>query len=425
MIGQTQNHEENAKIAESVSNNGNYQVQSLTYNPLTGFIHAGGLDSDGYYENATKLVNVDKLTEHKKLVGAGGAGLATNEILTQNYQTIIEEAKLQKAKIDANPGRNPATILGKFVGAAASGANLIQTAYESVRQVNYLSGVVGQQYQLEDYNAWKAFNERRVSVLNVVGFRKSSSLLQGMQEIGDHTTPPPVQQTFASYNKSLYADTFRFEFGMREKKDSVFDIQAELTKEIPGAMIRMKDLTKEIPGAMIRMKDSKAYTILNAASDDGAYGTDWDDKGSTAGFYDADAVADVETDESNLNAYGADALIMLAPRAVIRAYDRNAGEVGVASTTFTPDSQVPTSRRSGVLRGNTAVTYYTNENMTASTYTITAKQSYGDFLKGNVVNVSYKNQMSPAQTEGRIVFDFNGFVTKDTSAIRRHTGVLN
>jgi hypothetical protein len=348
---------------------------------LTGFIHAGGLDSDGYYENATKLVNVDKLTEHKKLVGAGGAGLATNEILTQNYQTIIEEAKLQKAKIDANPGRNPATILGKFVGAAASGANLIQTAYESVRQVNYLSGVVGQQYQLEDYNAWKAFNERRVSVLNVVGFRKSSSLLQGMQEIGDHTT------------------------------DSVFDIQAELTKEIPGAMIRMKD--------------SKAYTILNAASDDGAYGTDWDDKGSTAGFYDADAVADVETDESNLNAYGADALIMLAPRAVIRAYDRNAGEVGVASTTFTPDSQVPTSRRSGVLRGNTAVTYYTNENMTASTYTITAKQSYGDFLKGNVVNVSYKNQMSPAQTEGRIVFDFNGFVTKDTSAIRRHTGVLN
>jgi hypothetical protein len=411
MIGQTQNHEENAKIAESVSNNGNYQVQSLTYNPLTGFIHAGGLDSEGYYENATKLVNVDKLSEHKKLVGAGGQGLSDNEILSQSYRTIIEEANIQKAKIDANPGRNPATILGKFVGAAASGANLIQTAYESVRQVNYLSGVVGQQYQLEDYNAWKAFNERRVSVLNVVGFRKSSSLLQGMQEIGDHTTPPPVQQTFASYNKSLYADTFRFEFGMREKKDSVFDIQAELTKEIPGAMIRMKD--------------SKAYTILNAASDDGAYATDWDDKGSTAGFYDADAVEDVETDESNLNAYGGDTLVMMAPRAVIRAYARNAQEVGVASSTFTPDSQIPAGRRSGTLQGNPSVGYFTNENMTASTYTITAKQSYGDFLKGNVVNVSYKNQMSPAQTEGRIVFDFNGFVTKDTSAIRRHTGVLN
>ncbi len=408
---QTQNHEENAKIAESVSGNGSYSVQSLTFDPLTGFIHAGGLDPNGYYDNASKLVNIEKLAQHKKLVGAGGSGLSESEFLTQSYQTIIEEAKTQKAKIDANPGINPEKILGKFVGAAASGANLIQTAYESVRQVNYLSGVVGQQYQLEDYNAWKAFNERKVSVLNVVGFRKSSSLLQGIPEIGDHTTPPPVQQTFASYNKSLYADTFRFEFGMREKKDSVFDIQGELTKEIPGAMIRMKDF--------------KAYTILNAATDNGAYGTDWDDKGTTAGFYDADAVADVETDESNLNAYGGDTLVMVAPRAVIRAYARNASEVGVASATFTPDSQIPAGRRSGTLQGNPAVGYFTNENMTASTYTITAKQSYGDFIKGNVVNVSYKNQMSPAQTEGRIIFDFNGFVTKDTNAIRRHTGVLN
>jgi hypothetical protein len=405
-----QNHEQNANIAEKVTSDGNYQTQSLTYNPLDGWIYGGGLMDDGHYAREAKLVNVDKLAEHKKLVGAGGSGLGTNEIMSQNYQTVVEEAMKQKAKIEANPGLNPSRIIG-FAGAAASGANLIQTAYESVRQVNYLSGVVGQQYQLEDYNGWKAFNERRVSVLNVVGFRKTSSLLQGLEEIGDHTTPPPVQQTFTSYNKSLYADTFRFEFGMREKKDSVFDIQGELTKEIPGAMIRMKD--------------SKATTILNAATDNGAYGTDWDDKGSTAGFYDADAVADVETDESNLNAYGSDTLVMMAPRAVIRAYVRNAQEVGVASTTFTPQSQVPTGKRSGTLQGNPAVGYFTNEQMTASTYTITAKQSYGDFLKGNVVNVSYKNQMSPAQTEGRIVFDFNGFVVKDTSAIRRHTGVLN
>lgn len=408
-IASATNNETNVKQMENVQKDGNYQTQTLTYNPLTGWIHAEPI-TDGYYENATKLVNLDNLMEHKKLVGAGGQGLGTNEIFSQTYQTVIEEASKQKLQIEANPGLNPSRIIG-MAGAAASGANLIQTAYESVRQVNYLTGVVGQQYQLEDYNAWKAFNERKVSVLNVVGFRKSSSLLQGHKEIGDHTTPPPVQQTFASYNKSLYADTFRYEFGMREKKDSVFDIQGELTKEIPGAMIRMKD--------------EKAYTILNAATDNGAYATDWDDKGSTAGFYDADAVADVETDESNLNAYGSDTLVMVAPRAVIRAYARNAQEVGVASSTFTPSSMVPAGRRSGTLQGNPAVGYFTNENITAKSYVITAKQSYGDFLKGNVVNVSYKNQMSPAQTEGRIVFDFNGFVTKDISAIRRHTGVLN
>ena len=405
----TQNHEQNANIAQKVSGDGNYNVQALTYDPLTGFIHGGNLNADGYYDNASKLVNIDKLMQHKQLVGAGKEGLGENQFLTQSYQTIVEEAKAQKAKIDANPHQNPGEIL-KFVGAAATGANLVQTAYETVRQVNYLSGVVGQQYQLEDYNAWKAFNERKVSVLNVVGFRKSSSLLQGLPEIGDHTTPPPAQQTFATYNKSLYADTFRYEFGMREKKDSVFDIQGQLTKEIPGLMIRMKD--------------DKAYTILNAATDNGAIAPNWDLITAGNSVYDTDAVEDVESDESSLNGYGSDTLVMVAPRAVIRAYARNVQEVGVASSTFTPSSMVPAGRRSGTLQGNPAVGYFTNEQMTAGTYVITAKQSYGDFLKGNVVNISYKNQMSPAQTEGRIVFDFNGFVVKDTSAIRRHTSVI-
>jgi len=403
------NSAENADIAERITRDGNYNIQTLTYNPLNGWIHAEPISDNGYYGNDTKLVNVDRLLEHQKLVGAGSNGLKDSEVFSQTYRTVLEEAGKQKAKIESNPGLNPARIIG-YAGAAATGANLIQTAYESVRQVNYLTGVVGQQYQLEDYNAWKAFNERKVSVLNVVGFRKSSSLLQGIQEIGDHTTPPPVQQTFASYNKSLYADTFRFEFGMREKKDSVFDIQAELTKEIPGAMIRMKD--------------SKAVTILNAASDDGAIAPNWDLITAGNSVYDTDAVADVESDESSLNPYGSDSLVMVAPRAVIRAYVRNVQEVGVASSTFTPSSMIPAGRRSGTLQGNPAVGYFTNEGLTAGTYTITAKQSYGDFLKGNVTNVSYKNQMSPAQTEGRIVFDFNGFVVKDTSAIRRHTSVI-
>jgi hypothetical protein len=404
-----QNQEQNASIASKISNDGNYNIQHLTYNPLTGWVHSEALSDNGYYGKETRLVNLDKLEEHKKLVGAGSNGLKDNEILSQTYQTVIEEANSQKAKIEANPGLNPSRIIG-YAGAAASGANLIQTAYESVRQVNYLSGVVGQQYQLEDYNAWKAFNERKVSVLNVVGFRKSSSLLQGVQEIGDHTTPPVAVQTFASYNKSLYADSFRYEFGMREKKDSVFDIQGQLTQEIPGAMARMKD--------------DKAITILNAATDNGAIGTNWDVITAGNSVWDTDAIVDVESDEDSLNAYGSDTLVMVTPRAVIHAYLRNAQEVGIASQANKPSSMVPAGRRSGTLVGNPEVGYFTNEGITAGTFCITAKQSYGDFLKGNVTNVSYKNQMSPAQTEGRIVFDFNGFVVKDTSAIRRHTDVI-
>ena len=404
------NNQTNVDIVSKIGKDGNYGIQHLTYNPLSGWIHSEALSQSGYYSKETKLLNLDRLEEHKTLVGAGSAGLKDNEILSQMYQTLIEEAKGQKTKIDDNPFINPARLIGA-AGTAVTGANLIQTAYETVRQVNYLSGVVGQQYQLEDYNGWKMFNERRVSVLNVVGFRKSSSLLQGLQEIGDHTTPPPVQQTFASYNKSLYADTFRFEFGMRELKDSVVDLKGELTKEIPGAMIRMKD--------------SKATTIINAATDNGAISTDWDDRGTTAGFYDADAGADVESDESSLAPYGSDTLVMGCPRLVYRAYIRNAQEVGVASTTFTPDSMIPAGKRQGTLAVNPSVGFILNQQLTAGSFAITAKQSYGDFLKGNVTNVSYKNQMSPAQTEGRIVFDFNGFMVKDASAIRRHTSALN
>ena len=65
------NPEENSNIAQKVTSNGNYQVQQLTYNPLTGWIHAESLSGDGYYGKETKLINVDKLQTHKKLVGAG------------------------------------------------------------------------------------------------------------------------------------------------------------------------------------------------------------------------------------------------------------------------------------------------------------------------------------------------------------------
>lgn len=399
--------QKNADIAEKVTAGGNYQAQVLTYLPNTGWIHNAAMMDDGYLDNDSKLVNLDKYLEHTKLVGAGGKGLSKNSVFSKKYETILEEAAKQRSLIESNPGINPAQLLG----AAATGNNLIETEYETVRKVNYLTGVVGKQYQLADYNARMAVNERRVNVLNVVGFRKSSSLLQGLPEIGDHTTPPPFKQAFATYNASLYADSFRYEFGMREKRDSAFDLVGQIIAEIPGIFARMKD--------------DKITTLFNAASDDGAYSEDWDDKGTTAGFYDADAASDVETDEANLDQYGSDELHMVAPRAVIRAYLRNIQEVGVGSMERTPDSLNPEGRRNGILPANPEVTYHVNTSMTAKSYVITAKQSYADLLLGPVVNVSYKNQMTPAQTEGRITFDFNEVVSKDTSAIRRHTSVLN
>jgi len=398
------NTQYNSDLAEKFIASGIHTTHILTYDPTSGWIHDGSMDAQGYVDNDSKLLNADQYMKHMKMVAAGKDGLKENNVMSQAYQTMVEEAKAQKDKIDSNPGLNPA----RLIGAAATGSNLIETAYEIVRRVNYLSGIVGKQYNLADYNAVDAFNIRPVNVLNVVGFRKSSALLQGLPEIGDHTTPPPARQTFATYEKSIFADSFRWEFGMRELKDSVFNLKGELTKEIPGVFARMKD--------------DKAVVILNAAADDGAIAPNWDLITAGNFVYDTDAISDVEADEAALDQFDG-SRAMVTPRAVIRAYERNIHQVGIGGSENV-GSLNPTGPRKGTLAGNREVGYSINQGLTAATYIITAKQSYADLLKGAVVNVSYKNQMSPAQTEGRLTFDFNGLIVKDIAAIRRHTSVI-
>lgn len=393
----------NADLAEKVLGSGNHSALVLTYLPNSGWIHKGQMDSEGYIDNASRLMNVDKYREMKK-VGAA-AGIESSDIFTQHYQTILEGAQQAQDKIDNNPYIKPAYL----VGAAATGNNLIETPYETVRKVNYLSGVVSKEYDLADFNATQMLNERRVNVLNVVGFKKTSALLEGIPEIGDHTTPPPSKQTFGTYNKSLYADSFRYEFGMREKKDSVFNL--------------VQQIRAEIPGVFAKMKDDKAITLLNAVSSS-ALSTTWDAKGSTAGFYDTDAIADVETIEDILNAYPAAQMHFIAPRAVVRSYKRNIQEVGVGSVERSPNSFVPPGRRNGILDGNTEVTYHINQGVTAKTFVMSARESWADLLRGPVVTVSYKNELTPAQTEGTIQFDFNGVMEKDSGAVTKRTSVL-
>lgn len=411
MVDPTQfNTVKNDELAQKVLNSGNHSASVMTYVPGSedkpdGFIYAGQITADGYIDKSERLVNLDKLVQHNKLVAAGNPGLEQNAVFTQKYLTILENAKAQMNKIESNPG----IPIPQLLGAAATGSNLIETDYEVVRRVNYLSGVVSKQYNLPDFIAQKMFNERRVSVLNAVGFRKSSALLEGQKEIGDHVVPAVAKQAFASYEKSLYADSFRYEFGMREKKDSVVNLVGQITAEIPGLMAKMKH--------------DKAITLLNALTDTGALG-DWD--AITAGnfVYDDDAAADVEADEAAFNQYQGP-IHLIAPRAVIRGYLRNTRQVGIGSNQANPESLDPAAQRTGRMTLNPQVQYFVSEDITAGTYAITKPLGYGDHLRGPVVNVSYKNQLTPAQTEGRITFDFNGFVEKDTSAARRHTSVLS
>jgi hypothetical protein len=51
------------------------------------------------------------------------------------------------------------------------------------------------------------------------------------------------------------------------------------------------------------------------------------------------------------------------------------------------------------------------------------KPTWADFYQGPVINVGYKNTMNPGQTEGALLFDFNGFVEKVSSAKRKRNGL--
>jgi hypothetical protein len=396
----------NEKLATKVTSDGNYNTSIHTYIPTTGWIHAGQMDADGYIDNASKLVNVDKLLSHRELIAAGRKGETDNSMFSQAYMTYLDEAKKQKDLVDANPGINPAQLLG---ASAPTGSNLVDTAYENVRRVNYLTEVVGRQYNLNDYNANQVVKVRRVNALNVVGFTKTSALMQGIPEIGDHQTPPPFRQTFGTYEKSLYADTFRFEFGMREKKDSVINLQSELTKEIPGIMARMKD--------------DKITDAINALTVTSTLATDWDAITNGNFVYTDDAAADVEADEVNLDQFGGEK-VMITTRAIARAYHRNVHQVGIGGAE-NATSMNDQSSRTGRLALNPSVKFVINNSITADTYTIVAKDSWAELLQGPVSSVSYKNQMSPAQTEGRIIFDFNGFVEKLNGAMQKHDGVTS
>jgi len=399
------NPEKNESLAQKIMSSGNYGVQIQTYVPTTGWVHDGALQPDGYFDNASKLVNLNMLSKHLSMVAASGKGLKNNDIFSQNYQTIMDEAGKQQKKVENNPGIPVPNLLG----AAATSNNIVDTAYETVRRVNYLTEVVGKQYNLNDYNANKTVNVRNVDVLNVVGFTKSSSLLQGIPEIGDHQTPPPFAQTFGTYNKAIYADTFRYEFGMREIKDSVLNLKGEITKEIPGIFARMKD--------------TKITNALNALSVTSTLSTDWDAITAGNSVYDDDASSDVETDESALDQFGG-SKVLIGNRAILRAYHRNVKQVGIGGSENST-SLNDAGARTGRLALNPTVEYVVNTSITADTYIIVAKNSWADLLQGPVSNVSYKNQMSPAQTEGRITFDFNGFVEKLNAAMQKHDGVLS
>lgn len=348
---------------------------------------------------ATELIDVNALFKRNQFMKAGDKKSAENiEFATQLMKDIAAMAEKQEA--DINSVFQP---FSRTLGSAAVG-NLISTPYEVVRRINYLTKVTSPAYNMANFNAKNGFNVQGIADLNVKGFYRTA-LPTGVPEVGDNVTPELASLVYSAFEKSIYADSFRYEFSMREVQDSVFSLQSQIEADIPGVFAKMED--------------DKCTTLLNALASSGTISPKWD--ATSGSFFTGDAAKDVETAEVALDIYGSGDTIML-PRDTRRAYQRN---INAALNSNSPSSeQKPDSVRTGAMERNANLTFYVNNVITAGSFIVIAKQAYADFYQGPKVNVSYKNTMTAAQVEGRILFSFNGVREKITAAAKRYVSAL-
>lgn len=378
----------NQMLAAKIEKSSNFDTHVIT--AFNGWVY----DCDarlGYVDKSSKLINIAALNQ-KKILGASGKvdeAAKINPYSDRMKGLLVEADKQIKGASSVK-------------GAASSGNNVIETPFEIVRRINTLAEVVGAQYRMANYNALEVVNVRNVDQLNFVGWSKNG-LVEGTPEIGDYVTPQAVQQAFTAFDKALFADTFRYEFSQREKRDSAINILSEMLADIPGAMARMKD--------------NKITSVINATSSLGDISPDWD--AVTGNFYSGDAAADIETADNLLSSVGG-ATHVIMPKDVRRLYLRNI-QSAIGGTP--PNSAEPDGNRIFPLPLNDHITAVINNQITANTFTVINKPSWANFFQAPVINVSYKNSMTSGQVEGAIIFDFNGFVEVLTTSKKKYNGV--
>lgn len=348
--------------------------------------------------NRRWLIDIEARSKSKALAAAGnadGAAAFTDKSRSSAYKDLLVEYEKQKKKVDSTFDQ-PHRVLG--TGAIAAAGQVMDTAYEVIRRTNWLATVTGKEYDDLRFQAVNVINEESRNDLNVQG-TIHDELLEGQPEIGDNQTPIPIKPTLSIFNKQIFADAFRYEFGMREKSDSQIDIEARVTKQIPGIMKKMIN--------------DKILAIINAKSSAGDV-ADWDTRGS-GGEYTNDAAKDVEDAMFNLQDYGGDKVMIITSEG-IRLYRRNVLGVNVE----TADSSF--KNRSGKLPFNEEVTYYVDNGLTANTYAVISKNAFVDWYNGPKMSIAYKNEMTPAGVEGRILFHFNGVKLKLTGSAQKNNG---
>ena len=342
------------------------------------------------------LVDIEAKSKARALAAAGnkdGAAAFVESSRSSAYKDLLREYTKQKKLVDST-FESPHKVLHSAIAAAGQ---TLDTAYEIIRRTNWLSMVSGKEYDDPRFQAVNVVNEESRNDLNVKGITHDE-LLDGQPEIGDNQTPIPIKPTFGVFEKQIFADAFRYEFGMREKSDSQINIEERVTRQIPGLMKKMIN--------------DKIVAIINAKSSAGDLG-DWDTY--TNGIPDNDAAGHVEDALYNLQDYSGPKVLITTSQG-LRLYRRNVQGVNVET------AEGSFSSRTGKLPFNEELTYYIDNALTANTLCVISLKHFIDWYNGPKMSVAYKNDMTPAGMEGRVLFHFNGVKLKLTGSAQKNNG---
>ena len=327
---------------------------------------------------------------------------------SQLYKEVIVEAANQDKKLEGLYIPPARALLTKSAEAAGDG-QILETAQEIVRQTNYQKKVTGVFYRTEKYQAVNVTNEVPINGLTIKG-ALDPQLPIGHSEIGDNTTPEYTRPEFSTYEKQIFADSFRYGFGMREKSDSWFNIEQYMTKKVPGVMLKLRN---EKVLALLK-SDVHTTEYPTAGRLWNAYATVGSDMVAN------DASEEIDKMRRLVEDFEGDKMFFIAPHSVIRWYLRNTKGQNVEGV----DSRMPAEARHGKLPYNMDVDFYVENDMTALNGVLGVQEAWVDSYVGPQIDVSYKDDKKPSAWEGRLIFHFNGVQRKFKSAAQRTTGGL-
>ena len=316
------------------------------------------------------------------------------------YKDLLVEAAKQDKRVENAGYIAPSRmLLGKHTIAAAGFDQILQTAQEIVRQTKYQTKVSGVFYRTEKYQAVNIVNKISTNDLTTKG-ATDTQLPIGHKEIGDDQTPEITRPFFSTFEKEIFADSFHYGFGMREKSDAFINIMERMTSKVPGVMLRMKN--EKIVAALNALTNTSIATKWNA------YMTNHDIVAQDAALTVEDSTKAIEDFEGEV--------VHIMPREVQRWYYRNTQGRNVTSV----KSTLPTSNRSGLFEWNDGM-WFVDNAVTTKTIITLAKDAFIDHYIGPEIDVAYKDQMKPSNWEGRILFHFNGIQKKIDASAKRKT----